>query len=178
MWATTICRRLLGPSISSWRPRGGSMVRTRHSAPGLGQSTTLTEEVAAEKPQRAELARLAMAGLEAMRVADAFFAMCRTVGDLKDDDLSLEKPCVSATSTRQSHDAMRSPMATGGFSSGGRPRPRTRRLRRMSRLASKAARRSSACRHARRTRAITSSTRISRHRTLKPRRSGSRGWSV
>jgi hypothetical protein len=51
----------------------------------------LTEEVAAESPKRAELARLALAGLEAMRVADAFFAVCRTVGGLADDDLKIEK---------------------------------------------------------------------------------------
>jgi hypothetical protein len=52
----------------------------------------LTEEIAAEDdPARANLARLAVAGLEAMRVADGFFAMCRTIGDLKDDDLRIEK---------------------------------------------------------------------------------------
>ncbi len=50
----------------------------------------LTERVAnLDEPARS-LADLSMRGLEAMRVADAFFAMCRLVGALKDEDLAIE----------------------------------------------------------------------------------------
>lgn len=56
----------------------------------------LTEEVIGTREggpnvPRAALARLALGGLEAMRVADAFFATCRTIGALDDDDRRIEK---------------------------------------------------------------------------------------
>jgi hypothetical protein len=50
----------------------------------------LTERVASLDNPAHSLADLSLRGLEAMRVADAFFAMCRVVGALEDQDVTIE----------------------------------------------------------------------------------------
>jgi hypothetical protein len=69
----------------------------------------LAEQVAdLDRPARS-LADLSLRGLEAMRVVDAFFAPCRLVGGLNDEDLAIEKILrerhVYATITRRNEIA-------------------------------------------------------------------------
>lgn len=53
--------------------------------------TILEERIAGDPGPEYELITLALSGLEAQRVADAFFAMCRTLGGLDKDGRAVEK---------------------------------------------------------------------------------------